>query len=281
MTKTTAPLNPHALHPCSPSALLKSLWFNRQLIMQLIKREIIGRYKGSVIGVAWSFFYPILMLVVYTFVFSVIFKSRWGGDESKTLFAVIIFTGMIVLNLFTEVLNRAPTLITSNTNYVKKIVFPVEVIPVVALGVALFHALISLIVVLIAFIVFNGFLHWTAIFSPIVMLPLILITLSFAWLLASLGVYLRDIGQTVSILTMALMFLSPIFYPITVVPESFRPYILANPLTFIIEQMREVIVWGHTPNWLGLAMYCMVATSLLWLSFALFQKMRRGFADVL
>ncbi|MDP1619699.1 MAG: ABC transporter permease, partial [bacterium] len=167
-------MNPHAAQPTSLVALARSLWRNRQLIVQMTRREVAGRYKGSALGLAWSFFNPVFMLVVYTFVFSEIFKSRWGGiggDESKTQFAVILFVGMIVMGLFTEVLNRAPGLIISNVNYVKKVVFPIEILPVIAMGAALFHSLISFGVLLAAFALFNGYLHWTVIFAPLVLFP--------------------------------------------------------------------------------------------------------------
>ncbi len=284
MIKASTSINPHAIQPTSLIALFKSFWRNRQLIVQMTKREVIGRYKGSAMGLAWSFFNPVFMLVVYTFVFSEIFKSRWGGiggDDSKTQFAVVLFVGMIVLSLFSEVLNRAPGLILANVNYVKKVVFPIEILPVIAMGAALFHSLVSLFVLLTAFIIFNGFLHWTIIFIPLVLLPLVILSLGLAWMLASLGVFLRDVGQTIGIITTVLMFLAPVFYPITAVPERFRPFIMANPVTFIIEQMREVIIWGHLPNWLGLLAYATVATLIAWIGFAWFQKTRKGFADVL
>ena len=277
-------INPHAAQPTSLVALAKSLWRNRQLIVQMTRREVVGRYKGSAMGLAWSFFNPVFMLVVYTFVFSEIFKSRWGGvggDDSKTQFAVVLFVGMIVLSLFSEVLNRAPGLIISNVNYVKKVVFPIEILPVIAMGAALFHSVISLGVLLAAFALFNGYLHWTAIFTPLVLLPLVILTTGLAWMLASLGVFLRDVGQTIGIITTVLMFLSPVFYPVNAVPEWFRPFIMANPLTFIIEQAREVLIWGHLPNWLGLSIYTMLAGVLAWAGFAWFQKTRKGFADVL
>jgi len=247
----------------------------------MTKREVVGRYKGSVMGLAWSFFNPVFMLVVYTFVFSVIFKSRWGGDESRTLFALVLFVGMIVLGLFSEVVNRAPSIILANVNYVKKVVFPIEVLPVIAMGAALFHALISLSVLLIAFLLFNGFLHWTVIFTPLILLPLVIMTLGISWMLAAIGVFLRDVSQTIGLITTVLMFLSPVFYPVTAVPERFRPFIMANPLTFIIEQAREVVIWGHLPNWIGLGAYTLVATMLAWAGYFLFQKTRKGFADVL
>jgi lipopolysaccharide transport system permease protein len=277
-------INPHAAQPTSLVALARSLWRNRQLITQMTKREVVGRYKGSAMGLAWSFFNPVFMLVVYTFVFSEIFKMRWGGaggDESKTQFAVVLFVGMIVMGLFAEVINRAPSLIISNANYVKKVIFPIEILPVITLGAALFHSLVSFGVLLAAFLLFNGYLHWTLIFAPLVLLPLVILTLGIGWMLASLGVFLRDVGQTIAILTTVLMFLTPVFYPVNAVPERFRPFIMANPLTFVIEQAREVLIWGHLPSWTGLGIYTVFATVVAWAGYAWFQKTRKGFADVL
>lgn len=276
-------INQHTAQPTSLVALGNSLWRNRQIIVQMSKREVVGRYKGSAMGMAWSFFNPVFMLTVYTFVFSVIFKSRWGigGEESKTQFAVILFVGMIVHGLFAEVLNRAPSLILSNVNYVKKVVFPLEMLPVIAMGAALFHGIISLGVLLAAFALFNGYLHWTAVLAPLVLLPLVILTLGLAWMLASLGVFLRDVGQTIGIITTVMMFLTPIFYPITALPEEFRPWLMANPLTFIIEQAREVLIWGRLPDWAGLGIYTLAAVVVAWAGYAWFQKTRKGFADVL
>ena len=284
MTNHSIAINPHAAQPASFLSLGKSFWRNRQLIVQMTKREVIGRYKGSAMGLASSFFNPVFMLIVYTFVFSEIFKARWGGvggEESKTQFALVLFVGMIVLSLFSEVINRAPGLILSNVNYVKKVIFPIEILPVIAMGAALFHSFISLSVLLAAFALFNGYLHWTAVFFPLVLLPLVILTLGLAWILASLGVFIRDVGQTIGLVTTVLMFLSPVFYPITAVPERFRPFIMANPLTFIIEQARDVLVWGHTPNWLGLGIYALAASIVTWIGYFWFQKTRKGFADVL
>ena len=283
MIDTSTAINPHAAQPTSLVALAKSGWRNRQLIVQMTKREVVGRYKGSALGLVWSFFNPVFMLAVYTFVFSVVFKARWGvgGEESKTQFAVVLFVGMIVHGFFAEVLNRAPGLILGNVNYVKKVVFPLEILPVISMGAALFHSLISLGVLLIAFVLFNGYLHWTAVFTPLVVLPLVILTLGLAWMLASLGVFLRDVGQTIGIITMVMMFLAPVFYPITALPEEMRPWIMANPLTFIIEQAQEVLIWGRLPNWTGLGIYTLVATAVAWAGYAWFQKTRKGFADVL
>ncbi len=276
-------MNPQPALPISLLSLIRSWWCHRQLIAQMTKREVVGRYKGSVLGLAWSFFNPVLMLAVYTFVFSVVFKARWGlgEEETRAQFAMVLFAGLIVHGLFAEVLNRAPNLIFSNVNYVKKVVFPLEILPGIALGTALFHSIVSLFVLLVALLLTNGFLYWTVILLPLVLLPLVILVLGLAWMLASLGVFLRDVGQTITILTMVLLFLSPIFYPITALPVEFRGWIMANPLTFIIEQARAVLIWGQLPNWIGLGAYSVVSTAMAWLGYAWFQKTRKGFADVL
>jgi lipopolysaccharide transport system permease protein len=276
-------VDPHARPAVSVVALWRSIWWNRDLILQLTKREVTGRYKGSVLGLTWSFFNPLLMLAVYTLVFSVIFKSRWGagGEESKTQFALVLFVGMIVHGLFADVLNRSPGLVLGNVSYVKKVIFPLEILPVVTMAAGLFHSLVSVSVLLAAFVVFNGYLQWTAVFIPLVLMPLVILTLGVAWILASLGVFLRDVGQTIVIVTTVMLFLAPVFYPIAAVPEGLRPLLLANPLTFIIEQAREVLIWGRLPSWTGLTVYSLPAVLVAQAGYAWFQKTRKGFADVL
>jgi len=283
-SKTSLPkYSPNTAHPTSLLALSTSLWSHRQLIIQMIKREVVGRYKGSIMGLTWSFFNPVIMLAVYTFVFSVVFKARWGisNEESKTQFALVLFVGMIVHGLFAEGLNRAPGLILSNVNYVKKVVFPLEILPIISIGAALFHSIVSLGVLLVAFATFNEYINWTSVFIPLVLLPLVILTLGMTWMLASIGVFIRDVGQTTGIITTILMFLAPVFYPISALPENFHIWLLLNPLTFIIEQAREVLIWGRSPDWIGLSIYTLVAITVAWLGFAWFQKTRKGFADVL
>jgi lipopolysaccharide transport system permease protein len=262
-------------------AMIGSIWRHRTLIIQMSKREVMGRYVGSIMGLQWSILHPMLMLAVYTFVFSVIFKARWGiPGESKTQFALVLFAGLIVHGLFAEVLNRSPGLIIANINYVKKVVFPLEILPVIALGTALFHGFVSVCVLLVAFVLMNGFVHWTFVFLPLVLLPLMILTLGLAWFLASLGVFVRDIGQSIGILTMILLFMSPVFFPVSALPEAIRPWMMLNPLTFIIEQARQVLVWGQQPSWLGLLAYGAGALVVAWGGFFWFQKTRKGFADV-
>lgn len=266
----------------SPVSLAKSFWHNRGLIKALVKRDVLGRYKGSFLGIVWSFFNPVFMLLVYTFMFSVVFKSRWpGGSESKTQFAIILFAGLMVFNLFAEVINRAPSLIPANANYVKKVIFPLEILPVVALGAALFHFLISMSVWLLFYLIFLGIPPATALLLPIIVFPLLLLTLGITWILASLGVFLRDVGQVISILTMALMFLSPIFYPISALPAQYQEFMVMNPMTPVVEAVRNALIWGQAPDWMLYGAYTLIAAVIAWVGFAWFQKMRKGFADVL
>ncbi|AZD03675.1 ABC transporter permease [Pseudomonas chlororaphis] len=275
-------MNPHAKPPISFVFLIRSLWSNRSLVAQMIRREVAGRYKGSTMGLAWSFLNPVLMLAVYTFVFSVVFKARWaGGSESKTEFALVLFSGLILFNLFSECVNKAPTLILNNVNYVKKVIFPLEILPIINLGAALFHWIISLVVWLIFYGVFYGLPHTTILLLPLVMLPLMLLSLGMSWLLASLGVYLRDVAQIVGVLMSVLMFLSPIFYPISSLPEDYQVIMLINPLTLAIEQTRDVMMWGKAPDWLIWGKYLLCSGFFFWICFAWFQKTRKGFADVL
>ena len=271
------------LHGIALSELFQGFWRERQLIFQMSRREVVGRYRGSIMGLAWSFFNPILMLIIYTFVFSTVFKARWGldGNESKADFAIILFVGLIVHGLFAECVNRAPQLIVGNVSYVKKVVFPLEVLPWVAMGSALFHTAISLVVLLIVNLALASSLPWTVVIFPVVLFPLILATMGFAWFLAAAGVYMRDIGQTTGIFTTVLLFISPVFFPISALPEKFQLAIMLNPLTFIIEQSRQVLIWGKMPDWSGLAIYGFVSIMIAWAGFIWFQKTRRSFADVL
>lgn len=279
-------MNPHEKHKTSLASCISSLFANYQIILQMIRREIVGRYKGSIIGVFWSFLTPILMLLVYTFVFSIVFQAKWVLDgssisEPKSQFALVLFIGMIVHSLFAEAVNASTTLILSNVNFVKKVVFPLEVLPVIQVGVSLFMCCINLLVLFLALIFLGYQLYWTIVFIPMVLFPLLLLTLGFSWFLAALGVFVRDINQPVVILTTIMMFLAPVFFPMAAIPEEYRYLIMLNPLTFIIEQSRAVLIWGRYPDILGLSAYYLASIFVAWAGYAWFQKTRKGFADVI
>jgi lipopolysaccharide transport system permease protein len=263
--------------------MLAGIFNHRNLILDLTKREISNRFKGSVIGLAWSFINPLLMLAVYTFFFTFIFKSRWNiqSDQTQGDTAVILFAGLIIYSFFVECLTRAPLLITSNPNFVKKIIFPLEIMPSVAVGSALFQVFVSLIMLLLVQVLLTGNMPWTIVFFPFVLLPLVLITLGITWFLAAFGVYNRDISQIMGFLTSVLMFVSPIFYPLSALPAKIQTLILFNPLSLIIEQTRSVLVFNQIPDWQSLTIYTICSFFVAWFGFWTFQKTRRGFADVL
>lgn len=266
----------------TPMAMIAGLWENRVLILASVKREVQGRYRGSVLGLLWSFFTPLFMLAVYTFVFSEVFKARWsGGTGTKTEFALVLFAGLIVFNLFAECINRAPLLILANPNYVKKVVFPLEILPFVSLLSALFHVLISLVIWMAAYIGLYGMPHATVLYLPLVLLPFCMFIMGLSWALASLGVYLRDMSQFIGVLTTVLTFLSPIFYSADVLPENYRRLLYLNPLTLFIEMTRDVLYWGRMPAFDLLALFWLASGCIAWLGFAWFQKTRKGIADVL
>lgn len=266
----------------SPREMIISAWNNKRLLYSLIKRDINGRYRGSMMGLLWSFVNPILMLTVYTFVFSVVFKARWStGGESKTEFALVLFAGLMVFNFFNECVNRAPNLILANVNYVKKVVFPLEILPWVSLGSALFHLIISLGVWLVFYLLLFGMPPITLVLFPTVFLPFMMFTMGLSWLLASLGVYLRDVSQIIGIFTTTLMFISPIFYPASALPGEYQSLLFWNPITQAVEQARDVLIWGRMPDWVSYTSYAVWTFLFAWVGFAWFQKTRKGFADVI
>ena len=250
--------------------------------MELVKRDFIGRYRGSLLGILWSFFNPVLMLSVYTLVFSVAFKARWAGvEENKAAFALILFSGMIVHSFFAEALNRAPSLILQHVNFVKKVVFPLETLPVVTVLSAFLHFLISFLV-LCLFCLGAGFpIHKTVVLVPLVLSPLIFMVLGLTWFLAALGVYLKDLSQLIAFLTSVSLFLAPVFYATDTLPPDFQRLLLLNPITLPILELRDVMLFGNSMNWAAWGFSLGLGVMAFWLGYAFFQKTRRGFADVL
>ena len=261
----------------------RALWKNRELWWRLTEREVLGRYRGSLLGIGWSFITPLAMLAVYTFVFSQVFKARWGGlEQAGSLgFAVNLFAGLIVFNLFSECVNRAPGLVVANPNYVKKVVFPLEVLGCVAVGNAGFHALTSLLILLGFELIAFQHLPLTLLWLPLIWLPLILGSLACTWFLSAAGVFLRDIGQLIGVGLNMLMFLSPIFFPLSALPAKWQPLLQLNPLAQVIEQTRLVAVQAVNPDWRYVFLGTLVTLAACELSFRAFQKSKRAFADVL
>ncbi len=233
-------------------------------------------------GIMWSLVTPVLMLCIYLFVFGVVFNPRSASSQAGLgEVALSLFCGMLVHSLFAECLGRSPGIIVSQANYVKKVVFPLETLPVIAVGSALFHYLISLLVLLLFILALNGAIPPTVGLLPLVVVPVILLGAGIGWLISALAVYLRDIGQITGLLSTILLFLSPVFYKSSSIPEQYRYLLQLNPLTIPIELSRDVLLNGIAPDWYLLGIHTVASAVFCWLSFACFQKLRKGFADVL
>jgi lipopolysaccharide transport system permease protein len=267
----------------NPIAMARHFWHHRELIMQVTRREIEGRYRGSFLGILWSLAYPLFMLAIYTFVFGVVLKARWPQARTDSLgeFALIVFCGMTAFSLFGDSVSKAPTIITSVPNYVKKVVFPLEILIISDFGTAIFHLSISLIVLVLAQLALGFGIQWTIVLLPIILLPAVFCGLGLMWFLASLGVFIRDVGQLIGILVQALFFFTPIFYSIDAIPEPFQTLILYNPLAPVVENFRRVMLWGTLPSIGGTALWIVVTGILMMLGYAWFMRTKKAFADVI
>lgn len=267
----------------NPAAFARDLWRHRELIRQFTRREVEGRYRGSLLGVFWSFVNPVALLFIYTFVFGIVFQARWPNARTRGLleYAVVLFGGIIVFGVFSECVSRAAGIIVAVPNYVRKVVFPLEILPVTVLGSALFHALVSLGVLFLAELIHSGRLEPTILLLPIVLVPLVLLSAGLTFFLASLGVFLRDIGYAVPLAVQVLFFATPVLYPLEKVPEPFRTFVRLNPLTSIVENFRRLVFRGQMPDWSELAAWTAVTAMVAVGGYAWFMNTKKGFADVL
>lgn len=262
-------------------SLARRIWNRRHVFWELTKRDIEGRYSGSFLGLLWSFFNPLLMLAVYTVSFRVFLGMRWPNASSGADFSLMIFCGMIVHSMMAECLGRGPAVIVSQTNLVKRVVFPLAILPCVTVASTLFNALLSVLVLLAFVLVSRHQIHVTVLYLPLVYVPYVLLLCGVCWLMASLGVFVRDVGQVAGVLTSLLMFLSPVFYPASSLHEPYRNWMVLNPLTLMIEQTRQLVLFGQAPDWRSLGIYTLAALVVLLFGHAWFQRTRDGFADVL
>ena len=268
------------LNPLRP---FRDLYVHRELLRQFIRREVEARYRGSYLGLLWSLITPLVMLATYTLVFSTIFQARWRADEPphQGEFAVTLFAGLIAFNVFAECVTRAPTLVVANSNYVKNVVFPIQILPVSALGAALFHGAVNVAILLAASVAVFGTLSHTLWLLPVAALPLLALCLGLSWLLASLGVFLRDTTYAVGMAIQVLFFLTPVFYRADAVPEPLRGFLQLNPLSNIVEDFRRVLVWSQLPDWTTWSVAMGVCLVVFVLGYAWFMITKSGFPDVL
>jgi lipopolysaccharide transport system permease protein len=257
---------------------------NWHILSGLVRRDIASRYRTSVLGVFWTVLTPLMNLLIFTVMFGTVFASRFanvGGHGGLSTFALLLFSGLIIFNFLMEVLSKSPTTIVNSANFVKKIVFPIELLPVVVAGSALLQLLISFLVLVAVSIFIIGPPSPLLLLAPIVVMPLIVMALGFSWILASLGVYFRDINQVIGPIATGLMFLSPMFTERNSMPEWLRSWLVLNPLTIPIESFRHVVLFGAQPDWTALAIYSLAAVLVAIAGHRFFFFTRRGFADVL
>lgn len=264
------------------STVCSSFRNNLYLLAQLARRDIASRYQGSAVGILWAFFAPVLMLLVYTFVFGYVFKARWMGAETDTsFFALNLFAGMLVHGFLAECITRSPTLLQQQTNFVKRIVFPLWLLPLVPLVSALFHTCISFLVLFIAHTAIMQSMHWQLLLLPLLIIPFVFFLAGLVWMLAGFGVYFKDLAQITPLVVTVLMFMSPVFYPAQALPEHLRPLMYMNPLTPAIETVRGVLFEGQLPSAFGYGAYLLAGSVFALLGWLVFKRLKVGFSDVL
>ena len=265
-------------------AVWRPLWqlpgrFN--LVMSLARRELVARYKGSVLGILWAVLTPIVMIAIFTFIFAGVFKARFGASDSQWDYALYLFCGLLPWNAFQESLQLSSNTIVTHANLVKRVVFPLETLPVAQSLVSIANQMFGTAVLFGAMLIIRRELHATTLLLPLLMVPQLIATLGAAWLLASLGVFVRDIVQGASLILMAWMYLTPIIYPESLVPERYQGLINLNPFTPLIRNYRRLILEGAAPDWPGLAYFSAFAVVAFLFGYWWFARTRKNFADVL
>ncbi|WP_427914258.1 ABC transporter permease [Ramlibacter sp. MMS24-I3-19] len=254
-------------------------WRHRYLLGQLIKRDVLLRYRGAMFGVLWIFLSPLLMLMIFAFVFGQVFQARWPQQHGPLPFWVLLYVGLITFNVFAETVSRAPASVRGNPSYVKKIIFPLHILPLVPLGASLVHGAFNFLI-LVAALAWAGGLHWQVLLLPLLLLPIFLLASGLSWFIAAWGVFIKDMTQIVPMLVQMLLFLSPVFYPVSAVPAALRPVYLFNPMGTVIEAARACVAGQpiDVGRW-GLALAFGLVASIV--GYAFFQHSREEFADAL
>lgn len=265
-----------------PFKIMSSVFYHRKLIIQLSKKEIKAKYKGSYLGFLWSLITPIIMLLIYTLVFGVIFQSKWDIEVNNThYFAMVLFIGLTTFNIFSEVIVGSVNIISNNVNYVKKVIFPLEILPIVVLCTSLFQNSINFLIIIAFSFLFLDIFSISILILPFYMLPFLLSIIGISWIISSVGVYIKDLNQVIGSLISGLLFLSPVFYPLEAIPDKFKPYFDLNPLTIIISDVRRIVLFGEIPSVLSWCGALIISVLILSLGYKFFNSVKRGFSDVL
>jgi lipopolysaccharide transport system permease protein len=252
-----------------------------ELIMSLARRELVARYKGSVLGIFWAIVTPVVTIAIFTFIFAGIFGARFGARGTSWNYAVYLFCGLLPWTAFQETVQNASTTIVNHSNLVKRVVFPLETLPVAQALASLGNQMFGTIALVLAILIINHELHPTMFWLPALLIPQLLATLGVAWLVASLGVFLRDIAQGITLVLMAWLYLTPIIYPESIVPERYRRFINANPFTALVRSYRRIFLEGVAPDWPSLAYFTGFALVIFVFGYWWFARTRKNFADVI
>jgi len=264
-----------------PWRMANHLWGLRELTLRFVWREFMSRYRGAHLGILLSLASPLILLVVYTLIFGVIFQGSFGQDGGKAPFALALFSALIFFQLFSDTVGRSTSLLPSNPGFITKVVFPLEILPVALLGSALLHFFAGLLILFAGLLLLNHSLPWTVILFPALLLPMLLLSLGLAWFLSALGLYFRDLDAVVPPVLMALTFLSAIFYPLSAIPERFQVFALLNPLVGFSEMSRAIFIFGEIPDW-RVWLYCLgisIVSALV--GYFVFTRLKKGFSDAL
>ena len=252
-----------------------------ELIASLARRELVARYKGSVLGILWAVVTPVVMIAIFTFIFAGIFNARFGPQGNAWDYALYLFCGLLPWTMFQETLQQSSTTIVTHANLVKRVVFPLETLPVAQALSSLGNQMFGVLALVVATVIVRHELHVTILWLPALIIPQLIFTLGAAWLVASLGVFLRDIAQGITLVLMAWMYLTPIIYPESIVPERYRPFINANPFTALVRSYRRIFLEGLAPDWASLGYFAILALIIFVFGYWWFAKSRRNFADVI
>jgi lipopolysaccharide transport system permease protein len=267
-------------------AMVRALWRYRDLVRQFTVREVMVRHKGTSLGLLWAVVQPLLVLAIYTFVFGFVFQNRWshlrGPDWAN--FPLNFFAGYLIFGVFSDCVNRSPSLITEHPNLVRKVVFPLEILPLTCCGAGLVYFFISLALLIVVTFILTLSIPWTIVLFPLALVPLIMLSLGVSWLFASLGAFIRDFKQVVPVLTQLMFFVTPVFYDVSAIKEPYQQIIRLNPMTTIVQFGRKTLMWGQVPtgeDWASLGVVTALALAVMIGGYAWFAKSKRGLADVL
>lgn len=260
---------------------VQSIWRNRGLLRSMIRRDIMARYRGSFGDIFWTVLNPVLLMVTYFFVFGIVLDSRFGPDQSRTGFALYFLAGMLPWLPFAEAIGRAPNAMMEHRTFIKKLVFPVEILPVTQVVAALVTEVFALGVFIIGLFVIRGDIPTHVIWLPVLLIPQVLFTLGTAWFLSALGVFVRDLGQVIGFLLTLWFFITPICYPEQSLPKEIAPILMKNPMYVLVRSYRDLLLEDQLPVWRSVWKLWALAAFVFFAGHAWFYKLRKSFADVI